>query len=61
MKTESNRNPENVKRELKKKYPELTDEDLVYKIGEETELLKRLQDKFNMNEHEIRKWLSLMG
>ena len=41
--------------------PDLTDQDLVYEIGKEEELLERLQKKLNKNEHEIRKWLSLMG
>jgi hypothetical protein len=46
---------------IKKEYPHLTEHDLVYEIGKEKELLKRLQQKLNKNEHEIKKWLSLMG
>ena len=61
MKTEEIKNWNQVKPILKEKYPSLTDEDLAYSIGKEGELLKRLQDKFNIHEHEIRKWLSLMG
>jgi len=49
------------KEQLKKKYPQLTEQDLVYEIGKETELLKRLVEKMNKNEDEIRKWLSFMG
>jgi len=50
------------KREIiKKTYPFLTNEDLLYEIGKEQELLKRLEMKLKKNKQEIRKWLSLMG
>lgn len=50
-----------VKDAIKKEHPELNEQDLVYEIGKEKELLKRLQEKLKKDEHEIRKWLSLMG
>ena len=46
---------------LKKEYPHLTEEDLMYEAGKEEEWLERLQDKVNKSKHEIRSWLSLMG
>lgn len=49
------------KEHLKKRFPELTDEDLAYQIGKEEELLKRLQKKLGKSEDEIRKWLTWMG
>lgn len=52
---------ESKKEKLKKQYPQLTYDDLLYEVGKEEELLKRLQKKLNKTEHEIRKWLSLMG
>lgn len=50
-----------LKEKLKKEYPQLTQDDLIYEIGKEEELLERLQKKLAKNKHEIRKWLSLMG
>ena len=61
MKDTKIENWETKKEQLKKEYPHLSNEDLAYEIGKEKELLKRLQKKVNKNEHEIRKWLSLMG
>ena len=61
METKRIENWEEKKHSLKKSFPVLTEEDLVYKIGEEGKLLRRLQEKLNKNEHDIRKWLSLMG
>ncbi len=49
------------KDQLKKEYPHLTNEDLVYEVGKEAELLERLQKKMSKNKKEITKWLSLMG
>jgi len=46
---------------LKKEYPHLTEEDLMYEAGKEEEWLERLQNKVNKSKHEIRSWLSLMG
>jgi hypothetical protein len=52
---------ETKKKQLKKEYPLLTNEDLAYEIGKEEELLERLQKKMNKNKKDITKWLSLMG
>ena len=46
---------------LKKEYPHLTEEDLMYEAGKEEELLERLQNKVNKSKHDIRSWLSMMG
>lgn len=46
---------------LKKEYPHLTEEDLIFEAGKEEEWLERLQTKVNKTKHEIRHWLSLMG
>ena len=46
---------------LKKEYPHLTEDDLMYEAGKEEEWLERLQAKVNKSKHEIRHWLSLMG
>ncbi len=61
MQTERINDWETKKEQLKKEHPHLTNEDLLYEIGKEEELLERLQKKMNTNEKEIRKWLSLMG
>ncbi|MBS1584082.1 MAG: general stress protein CsbD [Bacteroidetes bacterium] len=42
-------------------YPQLSANDLVYEIGQEAELLKRLQEKLGKNRKEIDYVLSLMG
>ncbi|MDQ6843840.1 MAG: general stress protein CsbD [Bacteroidota bacterium] len=52
---------ETKKTQLKRDHPHLTNDDLLYEIGKEEELLERLQKKMNKNKKEIRKWLSLMG
>lgn len=52
---------EELKVHLMEKYPHLTEEDLIYKAGMEEELLKRLQQKLEKNEEEIKGWLSFMG
>ena len=49
------------KEHLRKRFPELTEDDLRYQIGKEEELLERLQKKLDKDEDEIRKWLSWMG
>ena len=50
-----------LKAHLLEKYPHLTEEDLIYEAGKEGELLKRLQQKVEKNENEIKGWLSFMG
>ncbi len=46
---------------IKQEHPDIKDEDLEYKAGEEEELLKRLQTKLGKTKKEIRNWLHLMG
>jgi hypothetical protein len=54
-------NWEAAREHLKKEYPHLTTEDLIFEAGKEEEWLERLQQKVNKNKHDIRKWLSLLG
>lgn len=54
-------NWEAKKGQLKRDYPQLSSEDLLYGIGKEEELLQRLQEKTKKNKEELRKWLTLMG
>ena len=61
MKNERIKNWEQTKEQLKKEFPDLMKDDLLYELEKDQELLKRLQEKLNKNKHEIRKWLSLMG
>jgi len=61
MEKEKIENWEIKKEELVKKFPQLNYDDMIYEVGKEQELLKRLQEKLKINEKEIRKWLSLMG
>ena len=61
MKNERIENWELKKAKLLKEHPDLTTDDLIYEIGKEEELLKRLEEKLKQNKEEIRKWLSLMG
>ncbi|HNP21159.1 MAG TPA: hypothetical protein PKM63_01015 [Panacibacter sp.] len=61
MKNEKHESWEAVKAEIKKEHPHLTDDDLACEIGKEAAMLRDLQKKLKMNEHQIRKWLSLMG
>lgn len=50
-----------IKNKIRQQYPVLTEADLVYEIGKEGELLKRLQQKLGKNKEEMDKWLSLLG
>ncbi len=50
-----------LKRRIQEQHPDLTDEDLNYEFGKESELFLRLQDKLQKNKDEIDNWLSLMG
>ncbi|MEJ8802996.1 YtxH domain-containing protein [Pontibacter sp. H249] len=49
---------EDVKRQLRQNYDELTDEDLSYQQGSENELLSRLQTRLNKTKDEVLKLLS---
>ena len=61
IKNETSKNWEQKNDHLKKEFTDLTEDELLYELGKDTELLKRLQEKLNKTKHEIRKWLSLMG
>lgn len=50
-----------IKEKIKGQHPELKEEDLEYKFGQETELLLRLQKKLKKTNEQIRYWLSLFG
>ena len=50
-----------LKKKLQEQYPHLTDEDLAYEIGQEGELLKRIQARLGQTDKEITNWLHLMG
>lgn len=49
------------KQRLKKEYPQLSEEDLHYETGKESETLLRLAEKLKKTQKEIRDWLSIMG
>ena len=49
-----------LKNRIKKEYPMISDELLVYEIGKEGELLERLQKVLGKNKKEMDGWLSLM-
>ncbi len=61
MENERIENWDETKDRLREKYPQLTEEDLIYEVGQEQELLRRLQEKLDKSKNEIRKWLSFMG
>jgi len=50
-----------IKNKIQKEYPNISDDELLLKIGQEEELLLSLQAKLGKNRKEIDKWLSLMG
>lgn len=56
LKIEGNWNE--IKGKLKRKYGELTDDDLVYTEGKEDELLGRLQKKLGKSKDEVRKMIN---
>lgn len=47
-----------LKGKLKKKYADLTDDDLMYEEGHEDELIGKLQKKLGRTEREIREGLN---
>ena len=47
-----------VKGKLKQKYAQLTDDDLTYSVGQEDELLGRLQKKLGKQKDELIKLIS---
>ncbi|MEM8527523.1 MAG: CsbD family protein [Bacteroidota bacterium] len=46
-----------VKGELKKKYGQLTDDDLAYQEGKEDELLGRIQERTGETKQDIKNWI----
>jgi hypothetical protein len=59
--TEFNKRWPEVKERIKKEQPDIPDEDLVYEIGQEVALVKRLQKRTGKTENEIFEWLHIMG
>jgi hypothetical protein len=54
-------NWEAKKEHIKKEHPQLTEDDLIYKAGQEVELLERLQKKLKKSKDEIKTWLAYIG
>lgn len=46
---------------IRHEYPDLTDEDLDYREGNEADLVLRLEKKMKKNKEEIYEWLHIMG
>lgn len=46
-----------VKGQLKQKYAQLTDDDLMYEEGKEDELIGRIQEKTGEAKESIKKWI----
>jgi hypothetical protein len=61
MKDKAFENWEYKKEHIKKTYPQVTDDDLIYKTGEEIALLERLQKKLKKSKEEVRTLLSYIG
>jgi len=49
------------KKVVKEEYPFLTDEDLLYEINKDEELLRRLQEKTGKTRKQIFDWLKILG
>jgi len=50
-----------LRQKIKSNYPTVNEQDLIYEIGKEEELLIRLGQKLKMNREQIDNWLNLMG
>jgi len=61
MKDKAFDNWDTKKEHIKKTYPHLSDNDLMYKAGQEIELLERLQKKLKKSKEEVRTLLSFIG
>ena len=46
-----------VKGKIKKKYSNLTDDDLLYEEGKDDELLGKIQQKIGQSKEEVKKWI----
>ena len=60
IKTPSSKNWNEQKATLKKKFPALTDNDLVYEFGKKNELLEKLQVKLGKSKEEWEKILETL-
>lgn len=49
------------KEEVKKQYPDMTEDELRHELDKDEELLERLQEKTGKTKDEIYKWLHFMG
>ena len=54
-------NWEAKKQQIKKDYPQVTEDDLLYKAGQEVEVLERLQKKLKKSKDQIKTWLAYIG
>lgn len=61
MQEDEIKNWSTIKEKLVAEYPDLTKEELEYKIGQEQELLEKLQAKLKQDKKDIRSWLRMMG
>lgn len=61
MNEDTFKNWDTKKKNLKKEYPHITDEDLAYEVGKESELVNRLKEKLNKSEEQIHTLLSYIG
>ncbi len=52
-----NGNWNDIKGNIKKKYADLTDDDLLYEEGKDDELLGRVQKKIGKTKEEIKSWI----
>jgi len=59
--TQIGKNWPELREKLLQQYPNLNADDLIYEIGKEADLLRRLQEKLGKNRKEIDYMLSLMG
>lgn len=46
---------------IKKNYPHVSEDDLIYKAGEEIQLLEKLQKKLKKSKQEVRNLLTYIG
>jgi hypothetical protein len=56
-----NSNWERWRENIRREYPDMSDEDLSYEASREEELLERLQIKTGKTKAQIFEWLHLMG
>ena len=49
------------KEHIRQNYPQVTEDDLIYKAGEEVQLLERLQKKLKKSKQEVKTLLTYIG